>query len=133
LTGPEPGEGTAVDLERLSAVSNGPGELRELIDLYLQQSNQLLEDLGVAICSGKADAVERCAHKLLGASANCGMTSILSPLRELESMGRSGRLEGAEQTYANANRQLDRIKEFLVANRLEGSSSDADRPQGFKP
>jgi predicted ATPase/signal transduction histidine kinase/DNA-binding response OmpR family regulator/HPt (histidine-containing phosphotransfer) domain-containing protein len=119
LTGPEPVEGAAVDLQRLFAVSDGVGELRELIDLYLQQSNQLLEDLGVAIRSGESDDIERCAHKLLGASANCGMTSILSPLRELESMGRSGRLEGVEQTYADANRQLDRIKKFLIANRLD--------------
>jgi hypothetical protein len=41
------------------------------------------------------------------------MTAILPPLRELESMGRLGRLAGAEQTYADASRQFDRIQEFL--------------------
>jgi HPt (histidine-containing phosphotransfer) domain-containing protein len=133
LTVAEPVEGTPVDLQRLLEVTNEPQELRELIELYLRQSNELLEDLGVAIRSGEAGAVQRCAHKLLGASANCGMTSILSPLRELESMGRSGRLAGAEQTYADANRQLGRIKEFLIANRLEGNAAHADRAEGFQP
>jgi two-component system, sensor histidine kinase and response regulator len=125
LTVREPVEEAAVDLQRLSEVSDGPEELRELIDLYLQQSNEMLEGLRVAIRSGEAGALERCAHKFLGASANCGMTAILPPLRKLETMGRSGRLEGAEQTYADATRQLGRIKEFLIANRLEGNASDA--------
>jgi two-component system sensor histidine kinase/response regulator len=130
LTVTEPLDGTPVDLQLLSEVGDDPQELRELIDLYLRQSNQLLEELSLAIHSGEADAVQRCAHKLLGASANCGMTAILSPVRELENMGRSGRLEGAEQICAEANRQLDRIKEFLTAHRLEGNESDAGRAEG---
>jgi PAS domain S-box-containing protein len=125
----EPVEGAAVDLQRLLEVSNGPEEIRELVDLYLHQSSQLLEDLGVALRQGEAEAVERCAHKFLGSSANCGMTAILSSLRELESMGRSRRLSGTEQVYADANRQFQRIKEFLVANRLAGSAPDAGRSE----
>jgi predicted ATPase/signal transduction histidine kinase/CheY-like chemotaxis protein len=110
-------EGAPVDMQRFIELNEGDGGLPEVIDLYLEQSNQLLEDLGLAIRSGAASKVERCAHKFLGASANCGMTAILPPLRELEIMGRSGRLTEAEQKYAHVSRQLRRIKEFLAGYR----------------
>jgi two-component system, sensor histidine kinase and response regulator len=116
LNVPDLTEGAPVDLGRLFEVSDGPEQLRELIDLYLRQSKKLIEDLSLAIRSGDAAAVERCAHQLLGASANCGMTEILSSLRALESMGRSGSLSGAEQAYADASGELDRITVFLENN-----------------
>ena len=102
-----------VDMQRLAEFSGGPEELPEMIRLYLEQSYQLIEDLGVAIRSGMAGEVERCAHKLLGSSAMCGMTAVLPALRELETMGRTAQLEQAEKAYANASQQLERIKEFL--------------------
>ena len=103
-----------IDIRRLIDVSDGPGQIREFIDFYLEQSHQLIEELGVAIRSGEAQEVEFLAHKCVGSSANCGMTAILPPLRELESIGRSGQLSGAEQPYADASRQLNRIEEFLI-------------------
>ena len=114
---PEKPEGDPVDIQRLIEVSDGPERIRELIDLYLQQSTQLIEELGVAIRSGEAKEVEYFAHKCVGSSANCGMTAILPALRELESMGRSGQLTGAEQSHADASRQLNRIKDFLTEYR----------------
>ena len=111
---PKKPESSPVDIRRLIDVSDGPGQIREFIDLYLAQSHQLIEELGVAIRSGEAQEVEFLAHKCVGSSANCGMTAILPPLRELESIGRSGQLSGAEQPYADASRQLNRIKEFLI-------------------
>jgi signal transduction histidine kinase/CheY-like chemotaxis protein/HPt (histidine-containing phosphotransfer) domain-containing protein len=110
---PGSSEDAPVDMQQLVEVSGGPEVLPELIRLYLEQSNQLIEDLGVAIRSGMAGEVERCAHKLLGSSANCGMTAVLPALRELEAMGRTAQLEQAEKAYANASQQLERIKEFL--------------------
>lgn len=111
-------EGAPVDMERLIEVSDGPERLRELIDLYLRQSHQLIKELGAAIRSGAAKEVENLAHKCVGSSANCGMTAILPPLRELERMGRSGRLIGADEACANASRQLGRIDEYLANYRI---------------
>jgi len=106
-------EGCPVDIKQLIEASAGPERMQELIDLYLKESHNLIEDLGAAIRSGVAKEIERLAHKFVGSSATCGMTAILPPLRELESMGRSSCLTGAEQMYADARRQLNRIKEFL--------------------
>jgi predicted ATPase/signal transduction histidine kinase/CheY-like chemotaxis protein len=107
--------GAAVDIQRLVDVSESCEGTRALIDLYLQQADQMMEDLSRAIRLSAAREVEYCAHKLLGASANCGMTAILHPLRELEAMARTGRITDAEQIYADASRELSRIKEFLTS------------------
>jgi CheY-like chemotaxis protein/HPt (histidine-containing phosphotransfer) domain-containing protein len=106
-------EGIPVDVQRLIEVSDGPEQLRELVDLYLLQSNDLIKDLGEAIRSGEAKEVARLAHKCVGASASCGMNAILPALRELERIGKSGYLHGAEQLHADARGQLDRIQRYL--------------------
>ncbi|MBV9274097.1 MAG: response regulator, partial [Verrucomicrobia bacterium] len=113
VTLPESSEDAPVDVQRFVEFVGGPEELPEMIRLYLEQSYQLVEDLGVAIRSGMAGKVERCAHQLLGSSANCGMTAVLPALRKLEAMGRTAQLDQAEEAYANASQQLERIKEFL--------------------
>jgi two-component system, sensor histidine kinase and response regulator len=106
-------EAAPVDMQALIEASEGPEEVRELIDLYLHQSNLLMENIRLAIRSGAAEEVERYAHKLYGASANCRITAILSPLRELENMGQSGQITEAERLYTEARRQLDRIEDYL--------------------
>ena len=108
------GEGAPVDIEGLIELNGGLEGLEEIIDLYLEQSNQLIEELDAAIRTGSASTLEQCAHKFYGASANCGMTAILPPLRELEKMGRTGLLTNAEQSYADLGRQFTRIKESFA-------------------
>ncbi len=106
-------QGIPVDMQRLIEVSDSPEHLRELVDIYLLQSNDLVENLGEAIRSGEAKEVVSLAHKCLGASASCGMNAIVPALRELERIGRSGYLNGAEQLHADARGQLDRIQRYL--------------------
>ena len=108
------GEGAPVDIEGLIELNGGLEGLEEIIDLYIEQSNQLIAELGAAIRTGSARTLEQCAHKFYGASANCRMTAILPPLRELENMGRTGLLTQADQSYADVRHQFTRIKEFFA-------------------
>ena len=110
---PTKAQGIPVDMQRLIEVSDSPEHLRELVDIYLLQSNDLIENLGQAVRSGDAREVVRLAHKCVGASASCGMNAIVPALRELERIGRSGYLNGAEQLHADARGQLDRIQRYL--------------------
>jgi CheY-like chemotaxis protein/HPt (histidine-containing phosphotransfer) domain-containing protein len=104
-----------VNVQYLSELADGiPGHIRELIELYLHQSNEMMKDLDTAIQTGAAKEVERTAHKLFGASANCGVTGILAPLRALEVMGRSNELSSAVETYASAKEQFERSSRFLA-------------------
>ena len=74
-----------VDLSRLRDAAGDDDELlRELIEIYLQQTSENLEKLKAADGSGATDEAKRLAHLILGSSVTCGMTSIAASLRELE-------------------------------------------------
>jgi len=105
-----------VDMQRLREVSgDAPEQLREMIELYFTEANDLIPKLSAAVQASKAEEVEGLAHRLVGASANCGMISIVARLRELERMGRSRRLNGAEALCTAVIDQLNRIEQFLAA------------------
>jgi PAS domain S-box-containing protein len=105
-----------VDMQRFLEVSgDSPDELRQMVALYLGESEDLAKKLGVAIQMGAAKEVERLAHTWFGASGSCGMIAIAPTLRELERIARSGLLCGAEQLYADAGKQLKRIQQFLTS------------------
>jgi two-component system, sensor histidine kinase and response regulator len=109
-----PGE-PPVNIQRLLDVSdNDPEKVRELVSLFLAQSKDLLNKLGVAIQSGVPREIILLAHQFSGVSANLGMIAIVFPLQELEGMGQSGSLSGADQSYVDASNQLDRIHQFLT-------------------
>jgi CheY-like chemotaxis protein len=104
-----------VDVQRLMEVGDDdPQQVRELVGLFLVQSEDFLKKLSAAILSGATKEVNQLAHQYLGVSAGCGMTAIVPPLQELEQMGRSGLLSGAEQSFANATNQFIRIRQFLT-------------------
>jgi len=104
-----------VEIQHLREVSDHSFEqLRELIELYLVQANDLIQNLRAAIQVGKAESVERLAHELVGASANCGMTAMVPSLRDLERMGRTRNLSGAENLCTVVSNQLNQIKQFLT-------------------
>jgi HPt (histidine-containing phosphotransfer) domain-containing protein len=105
-----------VDMQRFLEISgDSPDELRQMVALYLGESEDLAKKLGVAIQMGAAKEVERLAHTWFGASGSCGMIAIVPTLRELERTARSGLLCGAEQLYADAGKQLNRIQQFLTS------------------
>jgi two-component system sensor histidine kinase/response regulator len=107
-----------VDMQRLMEVSDeDPEQVRVLVGLFLVQSEDLLQKLGTAIQSGAAKEVTQLAHQYIGVSASCGMTAIVPPLQELERIGRSGLLSGAEKSFADASNQLSRISQFLTGYR----------------
>jgi HPt (histidine-containing phosphotransfer) domain-containing protein len=93
---------------------NDPEGLRELVDLILGQLEDLIKKLSTAIQSGAAKEITELAHEYVGASASCGMAAMVPPLQELERLGRSGFLSGAEQSLAAARGQVTRIKHFLT-------------------
>jgi hypothetical protein len=57
--------------------------------------------------------VELIAHNCAGTSANCGMTAVAIPFRELENAGRTAHLENAPSTLAQAHQFFTRTREFL--------------------
>ncbi len=103
-----------VEMERLHDFTNGnPEDLRELINLYLKQTSDQVTQLLAAVKGSHAPDVRRLAHSCAGASATCGMTAILPPLRDLEHEGESGKLVHAAKLAGQVDHEFNRIRIFL--------------------
>jgi signal transduction histidine kinase/HPt (histidine-containing phosphotransfer) domain-containing protein len=105
-----------VDMDRMNDLTDGNADsLRELVEMFLKQTHKQFDQIQAAIRDGKADDVRRVAHSCAGASATLGMTHLVPKLRELEKLGASGSLPGAEKICAEAVTEYGRIQEFLKA------------------
>ncbi len=109
-----------VDVDRMhEMMGDGPVELAEIVNLYLDQMGQNLLKLDAAVASGNHLEVEFIAHNCAGTSANCGMTAVAIPLRELEAVGRTGCLENAPAVLAQANRLFEQTRACLTQHMAE--------------
>jgi signal transduction histidine kinase/HPt (histidine-containing phosphotransfer) domain-containing protein len=103
-----------VDIERLTEMAGAdPAGVRDLVDLYLTQTEGQLDALRTAVREGKAGDVERIAHKAAGASATCGITALVPSLRELETLGRGGNIQGASALMNRLESELCLVRNFL--------------------
>jgi PAS domain S-box-containing protein len=101
-------------IELLSSLDDGEGAvLREIIDQYLAQTVEGRGDLVRAIGQGDAQALERAAHKLRGASANVGAVVLAEICSELEAQGRAARLEGAAGLVERFDAEFTRVGDAL--------------------
>jgi CheY-like chemotaxis protein/HPt (histidine-containing phosphotransfer) domain-containing protein len=116
-SGPRPALGARgvppVDMARLMDVAGDAAELEELVGIYLRQMAEDVERLNAAVEAGRAEEVARIAHRCVGGSETCGMTSVIGPLRELERMGKEGQLEGARHLSVEVAEELNRLAAFL--------------------
>jgi len=94
--------------------------LRELIDLFKQQSPQLMADIQKAIKATQPDKLARAAHTLKGSLANLGGTAACEIAHKLETMGLDNNITGAETLFQNLTREVEKF-EHEAAN-LERTS-----------
>jgi HPt (histidine-containing phosphotransfer) domain-containing protein len=83
------GERSVIDtdaFERFRALERrgAKGFLSRMINIYLEDSPQSLQDIKKAIEHGSADTVRRAAHKLKSSSADLGAVSLSALCAELE-------------------------------------------------
>jgi HPt (histidine-containing phosphotransfer) domain-containing protein len=103
-----------VDLEQLREVtSQDTEEMREFVDLYLQQTAAEIVALQAAISAGCTRDVERLAHGCAGASMNRGMVALAPLFKELEHAAREGRLTDGAQWGATIAETFERTQRFL--------------------
>ncbi|MSU59052.1 MAG: response regulator [Pedosphaera sp.] len=110
-------EAAPVDLERFKELTDGSeAGMKELADMYLNQTKGQLEQLHAAVQAQQHAEVRRLAHSCVGASATCGMTQLVPHLRELERQGYEGKLTNAADLCGEATREVERIKTFFAAH-----------------
>ncbi len=90
-----------VDLEQLQSACDGdPGLMRELMDLYFGQADEIMAKLGKGIAAGDVGEVDHLSHKLAGSSLACGMSALLPALRQLEHNAKAGHIDGRPEWFA---------------------------------
>ncbi len=118
---PAPAEGLVIDREVLDELRAmlGAGEnagfLRDLIQDFLNDSRQLLDELHEAARRDDAPTFERLAHTLKSSSAMFGALTFSNACRELEEIGESGRLEGVEGRLERLEALYEAVRSVLGA------------------
>ena len=105
-----------VDFDRLrDFAADDPAQFQEIVDLWMKQTTAQLEKIQTACQQRSAAEVSRVAHSCAGASATCGMVSIIPPLRQLEHQAKEGDLSAAESLCRTIVGEFERIKKYLAS------------------
>ena len=104
-----------VDIIRLRELTSGKlDSLRRLIEKYLKDAGQMMEELSEAVREQKPDEIRRCAHKLGGTSATCGIKGMVAILQELEKNGKMGNASGCRALFTEAIAKFEQVQKFLA-------------------
>ena len=88
--------------------------LVELLDAYLEDSPQLIEQMRAGVAAGDIERVRRAAHSLKSNSASLGAHRLANATRELEMVAKSGTLDGAGPKLAAVEAEYAQLLPGLV-------------------
>ena len=92
--------------EALERLGGDEDLLRELCQIFLDESPKLLQKLQVAILDADPEAVMRAAHSLKGELGYLGATGATQAARELEEMAHEKNLSRATDLFTLLEREL---------------------------
>jgi signal transduction histidine kinase/CheY-like chemotaxis protein len=92
--------------EALDRIGGDEELLRDLCQIFLDESPKLLEKLQQAVAAGDSDGVMRAAHSLKGESSYLGADGTSQAARQLEEMGRNQDLSRAGNALAILERDI---------------------------
>ena len=103
--------------DRTQALGRVGGDLellKEIAQLFLDESASMLDAIEKAIASNDARALERAAHTLKGCVANFDTGVCFDAAMALETAGRDRQLEEASRLYSALTSVLDRLRPELT-------------------
>ncbi len=80
-----------------------------IVDCYLEDAPEQLEQMQEAIAQGDAEELQMKAHSLKSSSGSFGANVFAQMCKELESMGRDASLEGAAELLSRAMAEYQRV------------------------
>jgi two-component system sensor histidine kinase/response regulator len=95
----------------------GEDFLIELIDVYLKDTPNRVMRLRQALDGGDPEAFVREAHTLKSSSASVGAMGLSTLAREMESAGRSGKMQTVASEVKRLEEEFDLVKSTLQAVR----------------
>lgn len=100
--------------------------LEDLIELFLQRYEAMLETIRVALAERDQSAVEQAAHALKGTANNLSASEVVLSAGQLEALGRLGTLTDAPMVYAQLEKAVLRLVQLI--EKRSRSQPDAKRP-----
>ena len=109
----------AIDPQAIAELrAMNPGDdsfLRELIQIYLEDSPQRIAEIEECLEQGDAVRLTRAAHSLKGSSSNFGATQLRAISEKIEHLGRDSALGEVPATLPELKAEFDKVKTALEA------------------
>ena len=87
--------------------------LTKIINNYLEDAPQLLQNIREAVAADDGEALRQSAHSLRSSSANLGAMTLSNLCKELEIMGREGNVTNAKVIIPQIESEYQNIKGFF--------------------
>ncbi len=122
VSGPSSGTGEEAPdnpdiFDRSEALSRADGDARllsEIVDLFLDELPQLIDEIQRRISAADAVGLERAAHRLKGSVGNLGAKPAFEAAQTLEDMGREGKLTQVGEAFELLRDQVTRLERALT-------------------
>ena len=98
----------------LDAVEGDRELLRRMVDVFVVQAPELLEEIRDAGARGDASTLERAAHKLRGSLCNFAAAESHDAALRLEELGRSGQVDGVAEVQAALEKAMAELQDALI-------------------
>lgn len=99
--------------EALSRVAGDEEMLRELAEIFLEESPKWLEKIETAISNDKPEGVFRAAHDIKGSTEVFGAEAAVQAAKKLERMGRDEDLTDADEAHGALKAELVWVRNAL--------------------
>jgi signal transduction histidine kinase/CheY-like chemotaxis protein/HPt (histidine-containing phosphotransfer) domain-containing protein len=121
--GDRPVNPRALDTIRAMPGTDGAALAEKVIRAYLDDTPGRLAQMKAAADVGDAEALRKAAHSMKSSSGNVGAERLASLCKELESIGRVGRTDGAPVLLERAAGEFARALEVLESQITERSAN----------
>lgn len=109
---------TPMDYEKALAENEGDQAfLTTILDGFLKRAKTQMQTLRQALSSGDAETVREEAHAIKGGSGILRANALSGVALELETMGRSGTLEGGLEVFERMERALHLLETYSLEKR----------------
>lgn len=103
--------GKSFDWNQLHQLAGGDTAFeKELLEMFLNDAENSLQQLETALASNSVEAVEELAHYLKGASANVGAVALSQAAAQLERQAKQRKIVQAPRTLAQLQSLCREVK-----------------------
>ena len=104
-----------INMEIYHALTEAVGEdfIGEMIDTFLEEGTQLIDDLGKGFANNNIDLFRRAAHSLKSNAATFGAMEFSDLAKELEELARQGQLEETAEKLKPISSTFSHVEQAL--------------------